>query len=91
MVLVALADMTLDMTIWSVKKVYDIGHWVIWGRQKSQTEILLENQNKIIETLHQDLQTINKRLEHIEKIDDKKVINDEVDEKVDEKVSTDKN
>jgi hypothetical protein len=76
MVLIALADMTLDMTIWSVKKVYDIGHWIIWGRQKSQTEILLENQNKIIETLHNDLQSINKRLEHIEKIEDKKDTNE---------------
>lgn len=67
MVLFALADMTLDMTIWSVRKVYDIGHWVMWGRQKSPTELLIEKQTKVIETLHRDLETINKRLEHIEK------------------------
>ena len=67
MVLFAIADMTLDMTLWSVRKVYDIGHWVIWGRQKSPTELLIEKQTKVIETLHKDLETINKRLEHIEK------------------------
>ena len=36
MVLFALADMTLDMTLWSVRKVYDIGHWVIWEDKNLQ-------------------------------------------------------
>lgn len=67
MVLFAIADMTLDMTLWSVRKVYYIGNWVIWGKQKSPTELLIEKQTKVIETLHKDLETINKRLENIEK------------------------
>ena len=71
MVLTTIADITLDITIWSVKKVYGIGYWFIYGNVKSETDMLLEKQNKTIELLHEDLLKINKRLEKIEDIDNK--------------------
>jgi len=66
MVLTTLADITLDVTIWSVKKVYGVGYWLIWGTPKTETEILLEQQSKTIEMLHEDLVRINERLSRIE-------------------------
>ena len=43
MVLTTLTDLTLDISIWSIKKIYNISYWLLYGQQKSKEEILLEN------------------------------------------------
>ena len=44
---------------WSVKKIYGIGYWIVWGTPKTETEILIEKQNETIQILHTDLLKIN--------------------------------
>ena len=66
MVITTLADITIDVSIWSVRKIYNMGHWLVWGTQKTETEILIENQQKTIHLLQKNIETMNKRLEHIE-------------------------
>ena len=66
MVFFTLAEITLEMSFWGLKKVYDIGYWIVKGHRKSETEILLEKQNETIELLHKDLLELNKKLETIE-------------------------
>lgn len=43
MVLTTLTDLTLDISIWSIKKIYNISYWLLYGQPKSKEEILLEN------------------------------------------------
>ena len=43
MVLTTLTDLTLDISIWSIKKIYNISYWLLYGKQKSKEELLLEN------------------------------------------------
>jgi len=66
MVLTTIADVTIDVSIWSAKKIYGLGYWLVWGTPKTETEILLEKQNKTIELLHEDLVKINEILQKIE-------------------------
>lgn len=54
-------DITLGITIWSLKKMYG----AIFGN-KTETMLLLENQTKTIELLRIDLATITKKLNKIE-------------------------
>ena len=66
MVLTALADVSIDVSVWGVRKIYNISHWLIWGTQKTETDILIENQQKTIHLLQENIETMNKRLEYIE-------------------------
>jgi plasmid maintenance system killer protein len=59
------ADLTLNISFWSIKKIYNIGYWVLWGTPKSEVEILLEKQSKKMEIMHQELINIHKRLNEI--------------------------
>lgn len=43
MMLTILTDLTLDISIWSIKKIYNISYWLLYGKQKSKEELLLEN------------------------------------------------
>ena len=47
MVLTTIADITFELTIWGIRKVFNIGYWAIYGSPKSETVLLLELQNKI--------------------------------------------
>lgn len=51
MVLTTLTDLSLDISIWGIKKIYNISYWLIYGQPKSKEELLLEN---IIELQHKD-------------------------------------
>lgn len=66
MVLTALADLTIDVSVWGVRKIYNMGHWLVWGTQKTETEILIENQQKTIDLLQKNIENMSKRLEYIE-------------------------
>jgi len=76
MVFTTMLDITLDLTVWSLKKMYGISVWAIFGTKRTETELLLENQTKTIELLHKDLVKITKQLEKIEKKDSKNCIID---------------
>lgn len=76
MVLTAIADITLEVGFWSVKKIYGIGYWLVWGTPKTETEILIEKQNETIQTLHEDLIKINNRLQKIEEYEKQKETQD---------------
>ena len=67
MVLGFIADVVLGVTFWSGKKVYNVGHWLVWGKQKSETEKMLEKQNKTIEILHNDLLKLNEKMEKMQR------------------------
>ena len=43
MVLTTLTDLTLDISIWSIKKIYNISYWLLYSQKKSKEELLLEN------------------------------------------------
>ena len=51
MIFTILTGITLDVTFWTLKKMYGICKWAIFGNSKSETMLLLENQTKIIEML----------------------------------------
>lgn len=76
MVFTTMVDITFDLTVWTIKKMYGIGMWAIFGSQKTETELLLENQTKTIELLHKDLVKIAKQLKKIEKRDSNNCILD---------------
>lgn len=76
MVFTTMVDITFDLTIWTIKKMYGIGRWAIFGSQKTETELLLENQTKTIELLHKDLVKIANQLKKIEKKDSNNCIID---------------
>lgn len=80
MVLMTIADVTLEVGIWGAKKIYGLSYWLVWGTPKTETEILLEKQNERIQILHKDLTIINERLRRIEekRSDDKDTINKNV-------------
>ena len=72
MILTTLTDLTLDISIWSIKKIYNISYWLIYGQTKSKEQILLEQNNKIlynlieeqkknIENLHSDIVSLNEK------------------------------
>ncbi len=67
MVFTIIIDITFNLTIWTIKKMYNIGIWAIFGSKKTENKLLLENQTKIIELLHKDLVNISKQLNKIEK------------------------
>lgn len=67
MFLLSAVDIILDVGMWSVKKIFYVGKWAIYGTSKTDMEILIEKQNKMIENLHTDLENITKRLSNIEK------------------------
>ena len=62
MVFTAIADITFEITIWGVKKAFNVGYWALWGYPKTETELLLERQNRTLELLHEDLMRINENL-----------------------------
>lgn len=66
MVFTAIADITLEITIygikWGAKQAFNVGYWAMWGTPKTETELLLEKQNKNLELLHEDLMRINDKL-----------------------------
>lgn len=61
--LFAILEFALESGFWTAKKTYALGYWMMYGTPKSETEILLERQNKI---LKEELDKINSRLEKIE-------------------------
>jgi hypothetical protein len=60
-----ISDITLNISFWGIKKLYNIGYWSVWGTPKNGVEILLEKQNKKIEIMHQELVSIRKKLNEI--------------------------
>ena len=67
MFLLSTVDLIFDVGFWSLKKIYYLGNWAIYGNSKTDVELFIEKQNKIIELLHSNLQNITKRLIDIEK------------------------
>ena len=53
-----------------MKKMYNMGYWIVCGKQKSDIEILLEKQNIKMEMIHLELLNISKKIEGIDKIKD---------------------
>ena len=65
-----LTDITLNVSFWGMKKMYNMGYWIVCGKQKSDIEILLEKQNIKMEMIHLELLNISKKIEGIDKIKD---------------------
>lgn len=65
MVLTFIADVVLDVTYWTGKKIYNTGHWLIWGTPKTETELLLAKQNETIQMLHENVVKLNKKLDKL--------------------------
>lgn len=62
MVIMTMIDLTLGLSIWTVKKVYNVSHWMIWGNVKSDSDILIEKLNENIELLNFKLETLESKL-----------------------------
>ena len=67
MVLTFIADVVLDVGYWSTKQIINVGYWVLWGTPRTKEEIMLEEQNKTIKSLQED---ISKMAKVINKISD---------------------
>jgi len=66
MVLTTLTELTIDVSVWSVCKIYNMGHWLVWGTQQTDTEIIICNQQKTIDLLQKNIDSMNTRLMFIE-------------------------
>ena len=62
MVLLTLIDLSANIVIWSASHVYHAGYWMLYGTPKTETHILLEQQNETIKQLQQDLKEIKEML-----------------------------
>ena len=66
MVFTIIIDIAFHITVWTIKKMYSISRYSIFGSKKTENKLLLNNQKKIIELLQKDLAIIHKKLNKIE-------------------------
>ena len=62
MVLLTLIDLSANIVIWGASHIYHAGYWMLYGTPKTETQILLEQQNETIKQLQQDLKEIKEKL-----------------------------
>ena len=65
MVLTFIADVVLDVTFWTTKKVYNTGYWLIYGSPKLEMELLIEKQNETIQLLNKNILKLNEKIDKI--------------------------
>ena len=61
-----LIDIVIDLTFWTTKKIYNTGHYIIYGPSKSEAQLLIENKESI-ELLRRDILELQSKLDQIEK------------------------
>ena len=65
MVLTFIADIVLDVTYWTSKKVYNAGYWLVWGTPKSEVELLIQKQNETIQLLNENVLKLNQKIDFL--------------------------
>ena len=61
-----LADISLELGIWSTKKLYNATYWLLWGKSYSSEEKLIIKQNKELSKISEQLLMLNERLDKLE-------------------------